>query len=40
VIASECIRLLDARMNDADLPAQRIAIAPSLIARESTGSVS
>ncbi|MBN2247468.1 MAG: LacI family DNA-binding transcriptional regulator [Coriobacteriia bacterium] len=40
VIASECIRLLDARMNDTDLPVQRIAIAPSLITRESTGIAS
>ena len=36
VIASECIRLLDARMSDTDLPVQRIAIAPSLVVREST----
>lgn len=36
-IAAECIRLLDARMADPDLPVQRIAITPSLMIRESTG---
>ncbi len=40
VIASECIRLLDARMDDIGMPVQRIAIAPSLIIRESTGTAS
>ncbi len=40
VIAAECIRLLGARMNDADLPVQRVAIAPSLVTRESTGAAS
>jgi len=37
-IASECIRLLAARMKDTELPVQRIAIAPSLVVRESTGA--
>ncbi|MDP3631374.1 MAG: LacI family DNA-binding transcriptional regulator, partial [Actinomycetota bacterium] len=36
-LAAECIRLLDARMVDGDTPVQRIAIAPSLVVRESTG---
>ena len=39
-LAAECIRLLEARMTDRDLPVQRIAIAPSLIVRESTGGAS
>lgn len=39
-IAAECIRLLDARMADHNLPVQRIAIAPSLVIRESTGGAS
>lgn len=36
MIATECLRLLATRIADADLPVQRIAIAPSLIVREST----
>lgn len=36
VIAAESIRLLAARMNDTELPVQRIAVAPDLIVREST----
>lgn len=39
-LAAECIRLLDARMADAGTPVQRIAIAPSLVVRESTGGTS
>jgi LacI family transcriptional regulator len=39
-LAAECIRLLDARMIDRDLPVQRVAIAPSLVVRESTGGSS
>ncbi len=39
-LAAECIRLLDARMADAGTPMQRIAIAPSLVVRESTGGTS
>ena len=39
-LATECIRLLDARMIDRDLPVQRVAIAPSLVVRESTGGSS
>lgn len=39
-LAAECIRLLDARMADADTPVQRIAIAPLLVVRESTGGQS
>ncbi|MBF4510412.1 MAG: LacI family DNA-binding transcriptional regulator [Aeromicrobium sp.] len=39
-LAAECIRLLDARMADRDTPIQRVAIAPSLVIRESTGGSS
>ncbi|PKQ20797.1 MAG: LacI family transcriptional regulator [Actinobacteria bacterium HGW-Actinobacteria-6] len=39
-LAAECIRLLDARMAEQDTPVQRIAIAPSLVVRESTGGQS
>ena len=39
-LAAECIRLLDARIADRDLPVQRIAIAPALVVRESTGGPS
>jgi len=39
-LAAECIRLLDARMADPEAPVQRIAIAPSLVVRESTGGTS
>jgi LacI family transcriptional regulator len=35
-LAAECIRLLDARAADPDTPVQRIAIAPTLVVREST----
>lgn len=37
VIAAECVRLLSARMADPTLPVQRIAVAPALVVRESTG---
>lgn len=35
-LASECIRLMDARAADPETPIQRIAIAPALVVREST----
>jgi LacI family transcriptional regulator len=36
-LAMECIRLLDARIADPSSPVRRVALAPSLVVRESTG---
>jgi len=39
-IAAECIRLLDERMADPEAPVRRMAVAPTLVVRESTGGPS
>lgn len=39
-IATECIRLLDARIADAASPVRRVALATQLVIRESTGGLS